>query len=194
MRSDVTRIINAIEHGDPAASEELLPLVYGELRRLAASRLANEGRAHSIQATELVHEAYLRLIGPVEDERRRDGRAHFFAAAAESMRRILIDRARARGAAKRGSSWKRITLDLSEIALDDVPGELIELDASLERFRTREPEKAQLVELRFFAGLTMEQASSVMGISVATAYRHWAYARAWLFQDLKHGSQERFSE
>ena len=160
MRSDVTRINNAIEHGDPAASEELLPLVYGELRRLASSRLANEGRAHSIQATELVHEAYLRLIGPVEDERRWDGRAHFFAAAAESMRRILVDRARARGAAKRGGSWKRITLDLSEIALDDVPGELIELDASLERFRIHEPEKAQLVELRFFAGLTMEQASS----------------------------------
>ena len=188
--SDVTRIINAIEHGDSAASEELLPLVYGELRRLAASRLAHEGRAHSIQATELVHEAYLRLIGPTDgDARRWDGRGHFFAAAATSMRRILIDRARARGADKRGGSWKQVSLDLAEISLDDVPSGLVDLDESLERFRTQEPQKAQLVELRFFAGLTMEQASSAMGISVATGYRYWAYARAWLFQDLNQGQK-----
>jgi RNA polymerase sigma factor (TIGR02999 family) len=189
--SEVTQIIEAIEHGDAGASEALLPLVYGELRRLASTRLTREGRGHSIQATELVHEAYLRLIGPAKGkEPRWDGRGHFFAAAAESMRRILIDRARARGTSKRGGSWKRVSLDLSEISLDDVPGELIDLDASLRRFRVEEPAKAQLVELRFFAGLTMEQAASVMGISGATAYRYWAYARAWLFQDLKQGPGE----
>ena len=195
MPSDVTRIINAIEDGDPDASEELLPLVYGELRRLAAFRLANEGNAHSIQATDLVHEAYLRLIGPNSptegNERRWDGRAHFFAAAAKSMRRILIDRARARGTAKRGGSWQRISLDLSQISLDDVPGELVELDASLERLQIEEPEKARLVELRFFAGLTMEQAASVMDISIATAYRSWAYARAWLFREMTGRDKDR---
>jgi RNA polymerase sigma factor (TIGR02999 family) len=193
--SEVTQIIQAIEDGDAGASEALLPLVYGELRRLASSRLAREGRGHSIQATELVHEAYMRLIGPAEGaERRWDGRGHFFAAAAESMRRILIDRARARGTAKRGGSWKRVSLDLSAIRLDDVPAEVLDLDASLQRFRVEEPAKAQLVELRFFAGLTMEQAASVLGISSATAYRHWAFARAWLFQDLKRGEKTPHSE
>jgi RNA polymerase sigma factor (TIGR02999 family) len=192
MPSDVTRILEAIDEGDPRASEALLPMVYDELRMLADSRLARERPGQTLNATALVHEAYLRLIGPAESpgdspdegEVAWDGRGHFFAAAAEAMRRILIDRARARGAAKRSGSWRKIDVDLTRLSLDEVPPELVDLDESLSRFRREEPEKARLVELRFFAGLTMEQAAAVMGLSLATAGRHWAFARAWLYKDL----------
>ena len=185
MRSDVTQILKAIDQGDPRSSSALLPLVYDELRKLANVRLARERPGQSLQATALVHEAYLRLLGPEGQAHENwDGRGHFFAAAAESMRRILIDRARAKGAAKRGGDWRRISVDLSRITLDAVPPEILDLDDALTRFRAEEPEQAALVELRFFAGLTMAQAASVLGISTATAGRHWTHARAWLYSDL----------
>jgi len=185
VRSDVTQILHAIEAGDSSASESLLPLVYDELRALADTRLAREQPGQTLQATALVHEAYIRLLGPQNrDAIQWNGRGHFFAAAAESMRRILIDRAREKGAAKRGGAWQRIQKDLTQLALDDVPAELIELDQALARLRAEEPEKAALVELRFFAGLTMDQAAAVLGLSVATAGRYWAYARAWLYKEM----------
>lgn len=187
--TEVTRILSAIESGDASASEKLLPVVYDALRKLAAERLAREASGQTLQATALVHEAYLRLVGDGAEGRPHwDSRGHFFAAAAEAMRRILIDRARARGAEKRGGSWHRINLDLTKLSLDAVPGELVELDEVLTRFRTEEPEKARLVELRFFAGLTMDQAAAILGISIASAGRHWAYARAWLYQELSKNS------
>ena len=185
MSADITPILEAIDGGDPRASEQLLPLVYDELRRLAEARLARERSGQTLQATALVHEAYLRLIGPADrDPATWDGRGHFFAAAAQAMRRILVERARARGTAKRGGSWQRVDLDLSRISIDEVPAELIELDEALASFREEEPEKTKLVELRFFAGLTMEEAASMLGISIATAGRHWAYARAWLYEEI----------
>ncbi|MHC4975529.1 MAG: ECF-type sigma factor [Planctomycetota bacterium] len=190
MHSDITIILDAVERGDANASEQLLPLVYDQLRELASSRLKSERNGYTMQATELVHEAYLRLVGPAaRSQTNWDGRGHFFAAAAESMRRILIDHARARGAARRGGSWRQINLDLSQISLDEVPAELVDLDEVLTRFQDEDPDKAHLVELRFFAGLTMEQACSVLGISLATGHRHWAYARAWLFSELE-GTQK----
>ena len=188
--SDITRILTAIEEGDAHASDQLLPLVYGELRALAQQRMRQEAPGHTLQATALVHEAYLRLLGPEDGaEIRWDSRGHFFAAAAEAMRRILIDRARAKGAAKRGGDWKRIRTDLSTVSLDHPPAELLDLDDALGRLRDEEPLPAQLVTLRFFAGLTMEQAANVLGISVATAGRHWAYARAWLYDALSESGK-----
>lgn len=185
MSEEVTRILSAIEGGDASAAEALLPLVYDELRKLADAWLARERSGQTLQATALVHEAYLRLIGPEGNhDQPWDNRGHFFAAAAEAMRRILVDRARAKGAAKRGGSWRRIDLDLARISVDEVPAELLDLDAALTRLREDEPDKTKLVELRFFAGLSMEQAASVLGISIATAGRHWAYARAWLYREL----------
>jgi RNA polymerase sigma factor (TIGR02999 family) len=189
-RSDVTRILHAIDEGDPRASEELLPLVYDELRRLAESRLARERAGQTLHPTELVHEAYLRLLGPDEAPGPAwDGRAHFFAAAAEAMRRILVDRARARARAKRGGAWRRISLDLARLSMDDVPPEVVELDEALRRLAVEHPDKARLVALRFFAGLSMEQAAAATAISVATARRHWVFARAWLHQDLSRAAE-----
>ncbi|MEZ5979674.1 MAG: ECF-type sigma factor [Planctomycetota bacterium] len=198
MRSDVTRILSAIDAGDPRASEELLPLVYAELRKLADSRLARERPGQTLQATALVHEAYLRLVGPTPEGAegtngapRWDGKGHFFAAASEAMRRILVDRARARATAKRGGDWRRVDLDVTRLA-EERPGELLALDEALSALRREDPEKARLVELRFFAGLTIEQAADALGISTATAGRHWAYARAWLFDAL--GGESRRAE
>ena len=188
MRDDVTQILGAIDAGDPNAADDLLPLVYDELRALADARIAQERPGQTLQPTALVHEAYLRLLGPEHTQGDWHGREHFFGAAAEAMRRILIDRARARGASKRGGSWKRLPTDLSQIAVDDVPGPLIDLDGALTRFAAEEPDKARLVELRFFGGLTMEQAAGILGISTATATRHWAYARAWLHDDLERNA------
>jgi RNA polymerase sigma factor (TIGR02999 family) len=186
VRSDVTQVLHAIEAGDSAAADSLLPLVYDELRDLANTRLAREQPGQTLQATALVHEAYLRLLGPQKsDAIQWNGRGHFFAAAAQAMRRILIDRAREKGSAKRGGSWQRLPTDLTRIALDDVPTELIELDQALTRMRDEEPEKASLVELRFFAGLTMEQAAAVLGISPATAGRYWGFARSWLYDEMQ---------
>jgi RNA polymerase sigma factor (TIGR02999 family) len=176
---------------DPAASARLLPLVYHELRLLAAQRLSSERVGHTLQPTALVHEAYLRLVGPESDaaaEHKWDHRGHFFAAAAHAMRRVLIDHARARAADKRGGGRRRtlaeVSLDAATLALDDDPATMLDLDAALTQFALEEPAKAQLVQLRFFGGLTLEQAAKVAGISAATADRHWAYARAWLFDRL----------
>jgi len=186
MDSNVTQILHAIDQGDPCASEALLPLVYEELRKLANTRLANEKSGQTLQATGLVHEAYLRLLGPDSSMARDwDGRGHFFAAAAEAMRRILIDRARAKNALKRSGRGRRIALDSGILALDECPAELIELDEALERFAAVDAKKAELVKLRFFAGLTLKQAAGLLGISLSTAERQWAFSRAWLYNELR---------
>src|SRR6516164_4700216 len=177
--NDVTRILSAIEQGSPHAAEQLLPLVYDELRKLAAQKLAQETPGQTLQATALVHEAYLRLVD-VKDPQRWDGRGHFFAAAAEAMRRILIDNARRKQADKHGGGWQRHDLLEAELAIDSTGEEFFFVDEALSKLATREPVIARLVELRFFAGLTLEEAAAHLNISHRTAYRHWAYARAWL--------------
>ena len=183
--SDVTRILTAIDNGDPGASEALLPLVYDELRKLAAKRMANEAAGQTLQATALVHEAYMRLVGSDQDsDRAWDSRGHFFAAAAEAMRRILIDRARAKGALKRGGNLRRLQLDQDALASDDLSAELLDLDGALTKLAAEDPTKAALVKLRFFAGLTLEEAAGMLGISPATADRHWSYSRAWLYHEM----------
>jgi RNA polymerase sigma factor (TIGR02999 family) len=185
MPSRVTQVLSAIDSGDPRAAAELLPLVYDELRKLADARLAQERPGQTLQATALVHEAYLRLVGPdLDGGRGWDSRGHFFAAAAEAMRRILIDRARARGAVKRGGSARRLTLDPARLSLDSIPSEVADLDEALTRFEAEDPQKAALVKLRFYGGLTLKQAAAALGLPATTADRHWAYARAWLFQAL----------
>jgi RNA polymerase sigma factor (TIGR02999 family) len=177
--NDVTRILSAIDQGDQQASERLLPLVYDELRRLAAQKLAREKPGQTLQPTALVHEAYLRLVG-AESDRRWNSRGHFFAAAAEAMRRILIERARGKGRIKRGGHWRRVDLDhLDPVDLPS-PDLLLTLDEAIEHLEAEDPTAAALVKLRYYAGLTPEQAGESLGISTATAYRHWSYARAWL--------------
>jgi RNA polymerase sigma factor (TIGR02999 family) len=182
-KADLTMILTAIEAGDPHAAEALLPLVYGELRRLARARLAAEPPGRSIQATELVHEAYLRLVGS-EDQTLWKSRGHFFGAAACAMRRILIDRARMRRAAKRGRGQERIHFHSDLAVVPDRDEKLLRLNTALERLESDDPLKAKLVELRFFAGLTNEEAAEQLGISTATATRHWAYTRAWLKREM----------
>lgn len=177
--SDVTQILSRIEHGDPSASEQLLPLVYEELRRLAAAKLTHEKPGQTLQATALVHEAYLRLVKP-DDANAWDSRGHFFAAAAESMRRILIDQARRRQTEKHGAGRPRVELGEGDLVTKETPERILALDEALAKFGDEEPEATELVKLRVFAGLNIEQASAVLGISRATGYRHWAYARAWL--------------
>jgi RNA polymerase sigma factor (TIGR02999 family) len=184
--NDVTWILKQIDAGDPSAAEHLLPLVYDELRKLAAARLAHEAPGQTLQATALVHEAYLRLVD-VERAQRWDSRGHFFAAAAEAMRRILVERARSRARLKRGGNRERINLDHVELTVDNPPHDLLALEQALARFEQSHPEHAQLVKLRYFAGLTTEQAAEAMGISVRTAGRNWAYARAWLFAKITSG-------
>jgi RNA polymerase sigma factor (TIGR02999 family) len=179
--NDVTRILSAIEQGDPRASGKLLPLVYDELRKLAAVRLAQEKPGQTLQATALVHDAYLRLIGP-DDARGWDGRGHFFAAAAEAMRRILVDNARRKRTAKHGGGHRRRDLDEAEIVAGEPAEDLLALDDALTRLAAEDPAKAELVKLRYFAGLSIEDAARALGISAATAKRRWAYARAWLFR------------
>ena len=186
--SDVTRILSAIEQGDPQAAEQLLPLVYDELRKLAAAKLIQEAPGQTLQATDLVHEAYLRLVD-VDKVQRWDSRGHFFAAAAEAMRRILIDRARRKQSQKRGGGMRRVELDAGALlaAADDQADEnLLALDEALRQFEIEEPLKAQLVKLRYFAGLSSQEAAEALGISAATAKRHWVYARSWLYGKL-HG-------
>jgi RNA polymerase sigma factor (TIGR02999 family) len=178
--TDVTRILSAIELGDPTAAHQLLPLVYAELRKLAAAKLAQEKSGQTLQATALVHEAYLRLVG-AGDDKRWDSRGHFFAAAAEAMRRILIDQARRKRRPKHGGGGKRVNLN-EALALSEIPSdEVIALAEALEKLEREEPEKAKLVKLHYFAGLTLEEAGQVLGISQRTAKRHWGYARAWLY-------------
>src|SRR6516164_3275567 len=180
--SEVTRILSAIDEGDPHAAEQLLPLVYDELRKLAARKLGKEKPGQTLQATALVHEAYLRLLGPDQPRSYRD-RGHFFAAAATAMRRILIENARRKQTLKRGGGAQRQLL--AEVAAPEPNQDLLALDEALQKLAATDPVKAQLVELRYFAGLTGEQAAEVLGISPATADRHWAYARAWLQAEVR---------
>ena len=181
--TDVTRILNEIEDGDSSAAEKLLPFVYEELRKLAAARMAAENPGHTLQATALVHEAYLQLVKGEETTRQYRDRGHFFAAAATAMRRILVDAARAKLTIKRGGDHHREPLvDVAAPTSDD---ELIELHAALDRLALEEPLKAKLVELRYFGGLTGDQAAEVLGISPSTADRHWAFARAWLQAEVR---------
>ena len=177
--SDVTHILAAVERGDPQAAEQLLPLVYEELRKLAAQRLANEKPGQTLQATALVHEAYVRLVGG-EKTQDWDGRGHFFAAAAEAMRRILIDRVRHKSTRKAGGGHRRVDLDDLDPALDEPDPELLVLDDALRELEQRHPRKAEVVKLRFFAGLTTAQAAVALGVSTSTAENDWAYARCWL--------------
>lgn len=189
MSAELTSILNAIDQGDAHAAADLLPLLYDELRRLAESRIAHESPGHTLQATALVHEAYLRIIGPQgAADAGWQSRGHFFAAAAEAMRRVLIDHARARGARKRGGDARRLTLDPALLAFDDVPGEVIDLHEAIEKLDAQDPLKASLVKLRFFGGLTQAQAASVLGLPSTTAERHWAFARAWLYQELSRAT------
>ena len=182
--SEVTRTLDAIEQGDPAAAERLLPLVYDELRRLAAAKLAQEGPGQTLQATALVHEAYLRLVD-VEGQQRWGGRGHFFAAAAEAMRCILIDRARRKRRPKHGGGRTRVSLDEALCLRETPDDDLLALDEALQKLAGEAPAKAELVKRHYFAGLALEEAGRALGISQRTAKRHWAYARAWLYAAIR---------
>ena len=184
--SEATRILSAIEQGDPSAAEQLLPLVYDELRKLAARRLAQEKPGQTLQATALVHEAYLRLVD-VDRAQHWNSRRHFFAAAAEAMRRILVERARARGSCMRGGGRERLDLDGLTVAAPERPDELLALDEALHRLAAVEPQAAELVRLRYFAGQTMSAAADLLGLSLRSTHRLWAYAKAWLLQELERG-------
>lgn len=181
---DVTRILSAIESGDPQAAEQLLPLVYEELRKLAAAKLAHEKPGQTLQATALVHEAYLRLVGSRERKTDWDNRGHFFAAAAEAMRRILVDAARRKGAAKR-SAPTQAALDVDQLAAPSESSDLLALDEALTRLAASDPKLADLVKLRYFAGMTNREAAECLGISSRTADSYWAYAKAWLLQEIE---------
>jgi RNA polymerase sigma factor (TIGR02999 family) len=183
---DVTRLLDAAVAGDRQAAADLLPLVYDELRKLAAARMAAEAPGHTLDATALVHEAYLRLVGPADD-RRWDGRGHFFAAAAEAMRRVLVEAARRKGRVRHGAGRHRI--DLTDLPAAAPPDELLALDEALDRLAERDPTKAEVVKLRFFAGLTVPEVAHALGLSVATAERHWAFARTWLFAELNDSEE-----
>jgi RNA polymerase sigma factor (TIGR02999 family) len=182
--SDVTRILLAIEHGDAKASNELLPLVYQELRRLAAHKMAGEAPGHTLQPTALVHEAYLRLVSPAQGQQW-DGRAHFFGAAAEAMRRILVDRAREKKALKRGGGLERVDVDAIELPSPMPDDELLVLDEALDRLATVDTRAAEMVKLCFFVGLTQEEAARELGVSISTAERVWGFARAWLLREVR---------
>ena len=175
----VTVILNAIEQGDARAANELLPAVYKELRLLAAKKLSQERPGQTLQATALVHEAYIRLVGA--EAQNWSSRGHFFGAAAEAMRRILVERARKKARLKRGGAHRRVDIEGDQIPGEQKPEIILVLDEALRRLAREDPTKAELVNLRYFAGLTIREAASVMGISKATAERHWSYARAWLF-------------
>ena len=207
---DVTRILSQIESGDPQAAEQLLPLVYDELRHLARSKLRHEQPGQTLQATALVHEAYLRLVGAEVRDQKSDvrgeksdlehdlptsdlrpptsdlwqSRGHFFAAAAEAMRRILVEAARRKGRLKRGGGLERQPIEEDQIAAPEIDIDLIELDAALDKLAAKDARKAELVKLRYFAGLTIEEAAAALGISTTTADRDWSYARAWLFREI----------
>jgi RNA polymerase sigma factor (TIGR02999 family) len=188
--NDVTRILSAIEHGDPQSSEELLPLVYRELRRLAKQRLARESPGQTLQATALVHEAYLRLVDG-EATHGWNSRGHFFAAAAEAMRRILVENARRKRAEKNGGQFERRDLDEVEIAAPALSEDVFAIDEALAKLEAEDPVKAQLVKLRYFAGLTEEDAASLLGISSTSAQRYWRYAKVWLLVELRGAGASR---
>ena len=188
---EVTRILSAIEQGDPAAAELLLPLVYDELRRLAAQKLSQESPGQTLEATALVHEAYLRLVD-VDDAQSWNSRGHFFAAAAEAMRRILVENARRKQSLKRGGACRRLDLDEAAACGEGPAEELLALSEALDRLAAEDPRKAELVKLRYFAGLSVREAATALGISRATADRYWAYAKVWLYCALSgEGKPER---
>ena len=191
--SDVTRILSAIEQGDPSAAEQLLPLVYDELRQLAAHRLTHEQPGQTLQATALVHEAYLRLVD-VERAQQWNSRGHFFAAAAEAMRRILVDQARRKRSLRRGGNLQRHPIEDQEIEAPEPSMDVLAIHEALERFQGVDATAAQIVKLRYFAGLTIPQAAEALGISTSTADRSWAYARAWLHTALKHHADDEAPE
>lgn len=179
--NEVTRILSDLEQGDTHAAEKLLPLVYEELRKLAAARMVEEAPGNTLTATALVHEAYLRLVGTrTETAARWDNRGHFFAAAAEAMRRILVDHARRKASVRRGGGLARLELEPDLVAMGEPREDLLALDEALNRLAAQDPLKADLVKLRYFGGLTLADAAAAMGLSERTAGRHWAYARAWL--------------
>jgi len=181
--SDVTRIFDAIRSGQAQAADELLPLVYTELRRLAARKLAHEPPGQTLDATGLVHEAYLRIVRPA-DATQWENRGHFFAAAAEAMRRILVESARRKQSLKRGADWSRQILDLDRLAAPDDGDNLLDLDQALEKLAAAHPKVGKLVKLRYFAGLTIPEAAEALGVSPRTADSYWAFARAWLLAEL----------
>jgi RNA polymerase sigma factor (TIGR02999 family) len=181
--NEVTRVLSAIEQGDPQAGEQLLPLVYDELRKLAAQKLAREKAGQTLEATALVHEAYLRMVG-ADDHQLWDHRGHFFAAAAEAMRRILVENARHKRSPKHGGGLARHDLDHIQVAAPELCEDLEALDEALNRLAEKDPVKADLVKLRHFAGLTIEESAQALGISMTTANRYWRYARAWLHQEI----------
>jgi len=196
--NEVTQILSAIEQGDPHAADQLLPLVYKELRKLAAQKLAQEKPGQTLEATALVHEAYLRLVASgghqspesggrqsPEKSQHWNSRRHFFAAVAEAMRRILVERARARGSAKRGGGRERLELDDLPLASPERPADLLALDEALTRLAAVEPQAAELVHLRYFAGQTMKSAAELLGLSLRRTHRLWAYAKAWLLQEFE---------
>jgi RNA polymerase sigma factor (TIGR02999 family) len=182
--NEVTRILSAVGQGDPHAAEQLLPLVYEELRKLAAQKMAQEQPGQTLQATALVHEAYLRLVD-VDQVRNWNSRGHFFAAAAAAMRRILVERARRKRRSKHGGGLVRRPLDEIDAAAPEASDDLVNLDEALDQLAAKHPVKAKLVELRSFAGLTLDEAAKVLDISPSTADRHWAYARAWLYRRIR---------
>ena len=184
--TDVTRILDAIEQGDAKATDELLPLVYEELRRLAGLKMSQEPPGQTLQATALVHEAYIRLVGA--ENQNWSSRGHFFAAAAEAMRRILIENARRKQRRKHGGGRQRVELDDADVAIEDALTDVIALDEALAKLAEEDAIKADLVKLRYFAGLTIEQAAKILEISRATAERYWSYARAWLFHEINKGA------
>jgi len=185
--SDVTRLLESIESGDAKAAEELLPRVYQELRQLAARKMANEPAGQTLQPTALVHEAWLRLTGG--EPRQWNGRAHFFGAAAEAMRRILIESARRKRALRRGGGQQRLDVQEIEIAAESKDDELLAVNEALERFAAVDKQKAELVKLRYFVGLTLDEAAEILGISAPTAKRWWSYARAWLYHETQGGTR-----
>jgi RNA polymerase sigma factor (TIGR02999 family) len=181
--SDVTQILEAAQQGDPTAAEQLLPLVYDELRRLAARKMLHESPGHTLQPTALVHEAWLKLVG--DGNKKWDGRAHFFGAAAEAMRRILIDRARRKKALRHGGDQQRVELDEAELAANKKEDQLLAISEALDKLAARDKVEAELVKLRYFVGMTHEEAAEVLGISTRTAKHYWTHARAWLFNEIK---------
>jgi RNA polymerase sigma factor (TIGR02999 family) len=180
--SDVTRVIEAIQQGDPKAADELLPLVYEELRKLAASKMANEAAGNTLQPTALVHEAWLRLVG--DQNPKFGGRAHFFAAAAEAMRRILIDRARRKRSLRHGGGQARVDIEQLDLASPDADAQLLALNEALNKLAAQDPVEAELVKLRYFVGLTVDEAASLLEISPRTARNYWAHAKTWLYHEI----------
>jgi RNA polymerase sigma factor (TIGR02999 family) len=190
--SEVTRVLNAVQRGDELAAADLLPLVYDELRKLAAYRLSSEQPGHTLQPTALVHEAFLRLVDPSTLDHW-NSRGHFFAAAAEAMRRILIENARGKARDKRGGDWRRVDFESLDLSTSVSPDQLVGLNDAIERLTVLDEIAGNLVKLRYFAGLSLSDATDTLGISSATAYRRWAYARAWLRSELLSDSRDESS-